>query len=92
MSQQTRPRSTYGNRSLSAANHSGREQTEQNRDWIPKIVLVDSEKLEAGSENDSGGTSFSADQYAMERVKLGDRVLIEMPVEGKLFELFIACL
>lgn len=90
MPQQTRPRSTYGNRSLSAANNSGREQTEQNRDWIPKIVLVDSQKLEAGSGNDSGSTS--ADQYAMEHVKLGDKVLIEMPVEGGLFKLVIACL
>lgn len=78
-----RPRSTYGNRSLSTNNIEGSHHDRQynEKDWVPKIVLVDSQKLESSSEHDSG--SVSADQYAMQYVKLGDRVLFELPVEGK---------
>ncbi|XP_028392352.1 desmoplakin-like [Dendronephthya gigantea] len=77
-----RPRSTYGNRSLSTNNIEGSHHDHHSeKDWVPKIVLVDSQKLESSSEHDSG--SVSADQYAMQYVKLGDRVLLELPVEGK---------
>ncbi len=78
-----RPKSTYGNRSLSTNNNEdGHHDREHGgKDWIPKIVLVDSQKLESSSEHDSG--SVSADQYAMQYVKLGDRVLFELAVDGK---------
>jgi hypothetical protein len=75
-----RPKSTYGNRSLSTNNEDG-DREHSGKDWVPKIVLVDSQKLEASSEHDSG--SVSADQYAMQYVKLGDRVLFELSVDGK---------
>ena len=79
-----RPKSTYGNRSLSGNNKEERhhDRAHSTRDWVPKIVLVDSQKLESGSEFDSG-SGVSADHYAQQYVKLGDRVLIEMVVEGK---------
>ena len=78
-----RPRSTYGNRSLSAKKdeHFHHDREHSGKDWVPKIVLVDSQKLESSSEHDSG--SVSADQYAMQYVKFGDRVLFELAVDGK---------
>ena len=79
-----RPKSTYGNRSLSTNNNEERHNDGEHggKDWAPKIVLVDSQKLESSSEHDSG--SVSADQYAMQYVKLGDRVLFELAVDGKM--------
>ena len=78
-----RPKSTYGNRSLSTNNNEDRHRDPEHggKGWIPKMVLVDSQKLESSSEHDSG--SVSADQYAMQYVKLGDRVLFELAVDGK---------
>ena len=80
--QHSRPKSTYGNRSLSSANAVGQSQLDQNRDWVPKIVLVDSKKFELGCENESG--SISADQSVMDYVNVGDTVMIELPVDGEL--------
>jgi hypothetical protein len=77
-----RPRSTYGNRSLSTNHNEDRHYDREHggKDWVPKIVLVDSQKLESSSEHDSG--SVSADRYAMQYVKNGDRVLFELSVDG----------
>lgn len=72
-----RPKSTYGNRALSI-NHRAELDT---KDWVPKQVLADCLKRKLSWEHESD--NVTADQFAMQYVKLGDRVIFELTVDGK---------
>ncbi|XP_046843046.1 CAP-Gly domain-containing linker protein 4-like [Xenia sp. Carnegie-2017] len=70
-----RPKSTYGNRALSI-NHRAELDT---KDWVPKQVLADCLKRKLSWEHESD--NVTADQFAMQYVKLGDRVIFELTVD-----------